>query len=74
VSISADRFEVKWRRLTLLGPPEDRGTAIAGYAFAVVGGPTCGPIVGGAIVQSYLGWRWIEYVSFSKISVSNKLC
>jgi hypothetical protein len=31
--------------------------------MAVVGGPVLGPIVGGAIVQSYLGWRWTEYVS-----------
>jgi MFS family permease len=43
--------------------PEERGAAIVGYALAVVGGPVLGPIVGGAIVQSYLGWRWTEYVS-----------
>lgn len=45
--------------------PQQRGTAIVGYAFAVVGGPTIGPIAGGAIVSSYLRWRWTEYVSFS---------
>lgn len=44
--------------------PEQRGAAIVGYAMAVVGGPVLGPIVGGAIVQSYLHWRWTEYVSF----------
>lgn len=43
--------------------PEERGAAIVGYAMAVVGGPVLGPIVGGAIVQSYLHWRWTEYVS-----------
>ena len=43
--------------------PTQRGTAIVGYAFAVVGGPVLGPIIGGAIVQSYLGWRWTQYVS-----------
>ncbi|KAI4249021.1 MAG: hypothetical protein LQ352_005756 [Teloschistes flavicans] len=43
--------------------PEERGTAIVGYAFAVVGGPVLGPIVGGAIVQSYLRWRWTEYLT-----------
>lgn len=42
---------------------EQRGVAIVGYAMAVVGGPTLGPIVGGAIVQSYLRWRWTQYVS-----------
>lgn len=45
--------------------PEVRGTAIACYAFAVVGGPTLGPIAGGAIVSSYLRWRWTEYVGTS---------
>lgn len=35
-----------------------------GYAFAVVGGPTLGPIAGGAIVSSYLRWRWTEYVRY----------
>lgn len=25
-------------------------------------GPTLGPIAGGAIVSSYLRWRWTEYV------------
>ncbi|KAF2136840.1 uncharacterized protein K452DRAFT_236804 [Aplosporella prunicola CBS 121167] len=42
---------------------EQRGAAIVGYAMAVVGGPTLGPIIGGAIVQSYLGWRWTQYVT-----------
>ncbi|KAI9647187.1 hypothetical protein NHQ30_003570 [Ciborinia camelliae] len=43
--------------------PQSRGTAIVGYAFAVVAGPTMGPIVGGAITSSYLGWRWTEYIT-----------
>lgn len=41
---------------------EQRGAAIVGYAMAVVGGPVLGPIAGGAITQSYLGWRWTQYV------------
>ncbi|KAL2832124.1 major facilitator superfamily domain-containing protein [Aspergillus cavernicola] len=43
--------------------PEQRGAAIVGYAMAVVGGPVLGPIVGGAITQSYLGWRWTQYIT-----------
>ncbi|KAL9125298.1 MAG: hypothetical protein Q9217_005480 [Psora testacea] len=43
--------------------PTERGTAMACYSFAVVGGPVLGPIAGGAIVQSYLRWRWTEYLS-----------
>ncbi|KAH8693177.1 putative MFS multidrug transporter [Talaromyces proteolyticus] len=46
-----------------LWSPEQRGAAIVGYAMAVVGGPILGPIVGGAIVQSYLRWRWTEYIT-----------
>jgi multidrug resistance protein len=42
---------------------KQRGTAIVFYAFAVVGGPTIGPIVGAAITESYLRWRWTEYIT-----------
>lgn len=42
---------------------EQRGAAIVGYAMAVVGGPTLGPIVGGAICISSLGWRWTQYIT-----------
>ncbi|KAK8159651.1 putative MFS multidrug transporter [Phyllosticta citrichinensis] len=42
---------------------KERGLAMVGYAMAVVGGPTLGPIAGGAIVQSYLRWRWTEYIT-----------
>lgn len=44
--------------------PAQRGIAMAGYAMAVVGGPTLGPIVSAAVVaQSWLGWRWTEYLT-----------
>ncbi|RDW88261.1 putative MFS multidrug transporter-2 [Coleophoma cylindrospora] len=43
--------------------PQHRGTAIVGYAFSVVGGPTIGPIAGGAITSSYLRWRWTQYIT-----------
>ncbi|KAJ5519534.1 hypothetical protein N7453_001956 [Penicillium expansum] len=43
--------------------PQQRGAAIVAYAMALVGGPVLGPIVGGAIVDSYLGWRWTEYIT-----------
>lgn len=47
--------------------PTERGVALVFYAFAVISGPVLGPIVGGAIVQSYLRWRWTEYVGDSFI-------
>ncbi|KAI1386722.1 polyamine transporter 1 [Hypoxylon trugodes] len=44
--------------------PAYRGIAMAGYAMAVVGGPTVGPIVSAVVVaQPSLGWRWTEYTT-----------
>ncbi|KAJ1333936.1 MFS transporter DHA1 family multidrug resistance protein [Microdochium nivale] len=44
--------------------PAYRGFAMAGYAMAVVGGPTVGPIVSAVVVaQPHLGWRWTEYIT-----------
>lgn len=39
-----------------------RGIAVTFYAAAVCGGPTLGPVIGSAITQSFLGWRWTEYI------------
>lgn len=36
---------------------------VVGYSMAVVGGPTIGPIIGGAITMSHLRWRWTQYIS-----------
>lgn len=41
----------------------DRALAVVGYSIAVIGGPTVGPLIGSAITESYLGWRWTEYVT-----------
>ncbi|KAI1102349.1 polyamine transporter 1 [Jackrogersella minutella] len=44
--------------------PAYRGIAMAGYAMAVVGGPTVGPIVSAAVVAAPgYGWRWTEYTT-----------
>lgn len=40
-----------------------RGSAISCFAFAVFGGPMLGPVVGGYIADSYLGWRWTLYIT-----------
>jgi len=40
---------------------KSRGTAVAFFAVAVVGGPTIGPTLGAALtVNNHLGWRWTE--------------
>ncbi|KAH6605039.1 major facilitator superfamily [Trichoderma cornu-damae] len=40
-----------------------RGTAIAIFSMTVFTGPMLAPFIGGFIVDSYLGWRWTEYLS-----------
>jgi multidrug resistance protein len=43
--------------------PVDRGVAMTIFAGATFIGPVAGPVAGGFIVQSYLGWRWTEYLT-----------
>lgn len=43
--------------------PAHRGVASAISSMAIVGGPTLGPLVGGAITTSSLSWRWTQYVT-----------
>ncbi|KAK9237823.1 major facilitator superfamily domain-containing protein [Lipomyces kononenkoae] len=42
---------------------EWRGTALVCFSAAVFCGPLIAPIIGGFIVNSYLGWRWSEYIT-----------
>jgi MFS family permease len=44
--------------------PVDRGVAVCVFAAATFIGPIAGPIMGGFITQSYLGWRWTAYITF----------
>jgi len=43
--------------------PVDRGIAVAVFASATFIGPVAGPIVGGFIVMSHLGWRWTAWIT-----------
>ncbi|TVY52931.1 putative transporter [Lachnellula cervina] len=42
---------------------ETRGIAIAAFSSLVFIGPFISPIVGAFITESYLGWRWTEYIT-----------
>ncbi|KAK9323702.1 major facilitator superfamily domain-containing protein [Lipomyces orientalis] len=42
---------------------EWRGTALVCFSGAVFCGPLIAPVAGGFIVNSYLGWRWSEYIT-----------
>lgn len=42
--------------------PVDRGVAVCIFAGATFVGPVAGPIVGGFMTMSYLGWRWTAYL------------
>ncbi|CAI7600327.1 unnamed protein product [Penicillium bialowiezense] len=43
--------------------PVERGIAMSIFAGATFVGPVAGPIVGGFVVISFLGWRWTEYIT-----------
>ena len=40
-----------------------RGLAITVFSMTVFSGPLIAPFIGGFITESYLGWRWTEYLS-----------
>lgn len=40
-----------------------RGVAITVFSITVFMGPLLAPFIGGFIVDSYLGWRWTEYLT-----------
>ncbi|KAF7162743.1 hypothetical protein CNMCM5623_007912 [Aspergillus felis] len=40
-----------------------RGLAITVFTMTVFTGPLFAPFIGGFIVESYLGWRWTEYLT-----------
>jgi DHA1 family multidrug resistance protein-like MFS transporter len=40
-----------------------RGIAITIFSMAVFTGPLLAPFVGGFIAESYLGWRWTQYLA-----------
>jgi MFS transporter, DHA1 family, multidrug resistance protein len=42
--------------------PLDRAYAICVFAANAFCGPVAGPIIGSFVVQSYLGWRWTQWV------------
>lgn len=43
--------------------PVQRGATVGIYAMCTFVGPVAAPIMGGYVVESWLGWRWTEYVS-----------
>ncbi len=43
--------------------PVERGLAICLFSGATFIGPVAGPIVGGIITKSYLGWRWTAWIT-----------
>ena len=32
------------------------------YSLCIVGGPTVAPVIGSAVSESYLTWRWTQYI------------
>ncbi|KAI0204038.1 major facilitator superfamily domain-containing protein [Astrocystis sublimbata] len=43
--------------------PERRGAVIAAYVGILFGAPVLAPIIGNFVAASYLGWRWLHWLS-----------
>ncbi|KEF63114.1 uncharacterized protein A1O9_01090 [Exophiala aquamarina CBS 119918] len=43
--------------------PIERAYAVCVFAASAFCGPVAGPIIGGFITQSYLGWRWTAWIT-----------
>lgn len=43
--------------------PVNRGLAVCVFSGATFIGPVAGPIVGGFVTMSYLGWRWTAWLT-----------
>lgn len=39
-----------------------RGIAVACFSATLMCGPFCGPMIGGFVTKSYLGWRWTAWI------------
>ena len=50
-------------------PPLTRAYAISVFAANAFTGPVAGPIVGGFVTESYLGWRWTQWITLILASV-----
>ncbi|KAK4623692.1 Citrinin biosynthesis cluster MFS transporter mrr1 [Fulvia fulva] len=49
--------------------PIDRGVAMSIFGASTFIGPTMGPILGGFITMSYLGWRWTQWITLILIAL-----
>ncbi|OTA89979.1 hypothetical protein M434DRAFT_373236 [Hypoxylon sp. CO27-5] len=49
--------------LTDIWNPVERGIAACIYSTATFAGPVMGPIIGGFLAESYLGWRWTAWIT-----------
>ncbi|KIW20841.1 hypothetical protein PV08_01419 [Exophiala spinifera] len=43
--------------------PIDRAYGVCVFAAAAFSGPVAGPIIGGFVTESYLGWRWTAWIT-----------
>ena len=43
--------------------PVERAYAVCVFAAGAFAGPVAGPIIGGFITQSHLGWRWTAWIT-----------
>ena len=54
--------------------PVNRGLAVTVFSAATFLGPITGPIVGGFITQSHLGWRWTAWITMIMAGLFGGIC
>lgn len=52
-----------------LWDPVERAYAICAFAAGAFVGPVAGPIIGGFVTESYLGWRWTAWITLIMASL-----
>ena len=55
--------------LSDLWDPIDRSYGVCIFAAGAFNGPVAGPIMGGFVTQSYLGWRWTAWLTLIMASL-----
>ena len=54
--------------------PVKRGLAVAVFSAATFLGPILGPIIGGFVTQSSLGWRWTAWITMIMAGLFGGIC
>lgn len=54
--------------------PVERAYAVCAFAAGAFSGPVAGPIIGGFVTESYLGWRWTQWIVSEDVREASVEC